>query len=143
MAKKPALDGTTQLDLHEMIRLVRGVCYMAGAASLIDDSRVGLARSGVIRAVQRHDTPVIFGWLIEMLSYQGVSDSIAHGYMEQHGRVHWHDIAEALSHLPSCGKLRCYWAFEGAATARVPACAPARSTSRNAPCRGTICATGG
>src|SRR5436305_7823859 len=33
--------------------------------------------------------------------------------MEQHGRVHWHDLAAALSHLPSCRKLSCYWAFEG------------------------------
>jgi len=79
---------------------------------LIDDSRVGLARHGVIAAVQRHDTPVIFDWLIDAVSYQGVSDSIAYGYMEQHGRVRWHDIAAGLAQQPSCPKLRCYWVFE-------------------------------
>jgi hypothetical protein len=100
-------------SLGRAIHLVRDICRLAGSRSFVDDSRVGLARSGVIRAVQRHDTPVLFDWLIEMLSYQGVSDSVAHGYMEQHGRVHWHEIAEALSHLPSCRKLSCYWAFEG------------------------------
>ena len=47
------------------------------------------------------------------LSYQGVSDSIAYGYMERHGRVRWHDIANALADQPSCPKLTCYWAFEG------------------------------
>jgi hypothetical protein len=93
--------------------LVRHICQLAGARSLIDDSRVVLGRHGVIAAVRRHDTPVIFDWLVEMLSYQGVSDSIAYGYMERHGRARWHDIAEALAGTPSCPKLRCYWAFEG------------------------------
>ncbi|MGC2412967.1 MAG: hypothetical protein WA459_09780 [Stellaceae bacterium] len=56
---------------------------------------------------------MIFDWLFDAVSYQGVSDSIAWGYMEQHGRVRWHDISGALAELPSCPKLRCYWAFEG------------------------------
>jgi hypothetical protein len=75
----------------------------------------GLPRAlkGVIAAVQRHDTPVIFDWLIDALSYQGVSDSIAWGYMERHGRVRWYDIATALAREPSCPKLTCYWTFEG------------------------------
>jgi hypothetical protein len=67
----------------------------------------------VIAAVQRHNTPGIFDWLVDALSYQGVSDSIAYGYMEQHGRVRWHDISAALVEAPNCSKLRCYWAFEG------------------------------
>jgi len=66
----------------------------------------------VIAAVQRHDTPAIFDWLVDALSYQGVSDSIAYDYMEQHGRVRWHDIANGLATEPSCSKLTCYWAFE-------------------------------
>jgi hypothetical protein len=95
------------------VRLVRRICKIAGAPDFIDDSRVGLAQHGVIAAVQRHDTPAIFDWLIDALSYQGVSDSIAWGYMEQHGRVRWHDIAGVLSDRPTCPKLTCYWAFEG------------------------------
>jgi hypothetical protein len=67
----------------------------------------------VIAAVRRHDTPVIFDWLLDTVSYQGVSDSIAYGYMERHGRVRWHDIAGALAESPSCPKLSCYWGFEG------------------------------
>ena len=100
-------------NLRRSVRLVRRICEVAGAPSIIDDARVGLARHGVIAAVQRHDTPAIFAWLIDALSYQGVSDSIAYGYMEQHGRVRWADIADALSKRPSCAKLRGYWAFEG------------------------------
>src|SRR5438105_785012 len=56
--------------------------------------------------------PAIFDWLIDALSYQGVSDSIAYSYMEQHGRARWRNIAGALGGSPSCPKLRCYWAFE-------------------------------
>jgi hypothetical protein len=93
-------------------RLIRSICQLAGARDLIDDSRVMLARVGVIAAVQRCDNAAIFDWLFEMLSYQGVSDSVAHGYMEQHGRARWHDIAASLTVAPSCLKLRCYWTFE-------------------------------
>lgn len=93
--------------------MVRRICEIAGSPSLIDEARVRLARRGVIAAVCRHDTPVIFDWLIEVLSYQGISDSIAFSYMEQHGRVRWHDIAVALADEPSCPRLRCYWGFEG------------------------------
>jgi hypothetical protein len=94
------------------IRLLRRICRIAGAQGLIDDARVGLARHGVIAAVQRHDTPAVFNWLIDTLSYQGVSDSIAYSYMEQHGRVRWHFIAGALRDKPSCPKLKGYWTFE-------------------------------
>ena len=91
---------------------MRRICEVAGARSIVDDSRVGLVHHGVITAVQRHNTPAIFDWLIDALSYQGVSDSIAYSYMEQHGRVRWGDIAGALSNRPSCTKLGCYWLFE-------------------------------
>src|SRR5258707_14877233 len=91
--------------------LIRVICLSAGAASILDDSRVGLARQGVITAVQRHDTAAIFDWLIDALSYQGVADNIAYACMEQHGRVRWRDIAAALAGAPSCPSLRCCWSF--------------------------------
>jgi hypothetical protein len=104
--------GATRSSLDQGARLVRHICQNAGARSLIDDARVGLGRHGVIAAVQRHDTPAIFNWLIDALSYQGVSDSIAYGYMERHGRIRWQDIAAALPDQPSCRKLKGYWLFE-------------------------------
>src|SRR5947207_15990325 len=104
--------GPARSSLDQGAPLIRLICQIAGARSLIDDARVGLARPGVIAAVQRHDTPAIFNWLIDALSYQGVSDSIAYGYMEQHGRIRWAHIADALTKPPSCTKLRGYWAFD-------------------------------
>src|SRR5205085_782859 len=71
--------GPARSSLDQGAPLIRLICQIAGARSLIDDARVGLARPGVIAAVQRHDTPAIFNWLIDALSYQGVSDSIADG----------------------------------------------------------------
>jgi len=104
--------GPARSSLDQGAPLIRLICQIAGARSLIDDARVGLARPGVIAAVQRHDTPAIFNWLIDALSYQGVSDSIAYGYMEQHGRIRWQDIAATLADQPSCPKLKGYWLFE-------------------------------
>ena len=60
---------------------------------------------GISRAVRDHDTPVLFDWLVEALSFQGISDAVAAGYMDQHGNVRWADIAEALSRNPTCPKL--------------------------------------
>lgn len=87
---------TTPTSIQQAIRLLGSVCQVAGARSVIDDARVGLARHRVIAAVQRHDTAAIFDWLIDALSYQGVSDNIAYGYMEQHGRIRWQHIDAAV-----------------------------------------------
>jgi hypothetical protein len=56
---------------------------------------------------------VIYDWLFDALSYQGVSDRIAYGYMEQHGRLRWRDIALSFAEPPSCPKLGGYWTFDG------------------------------
>src|SRR5256885_928862 len=94
---------TTELSgFRRAVRFVRRICQIAAAPNLIDDCRVDLARRGVIVAIQRRDTPLIFDWLMDLLSYQGISDSIAFDYMVRHGRVRWHEIAEALGNAPSC-----------------------------------------
>src|SRR5437763_3647916 len=112
MARYPPISTATPSSVSRSALLVRRICQLAGATSLIEDGRVGLARYGMIAAVRRHDTPAIFDWLLDAVSYQGVSDSIAYGYMERHGRVRWHDIAKPLGTAPSCPKLTCYWSFE-------------------------------
>ena len=45
------------------------------------------------------------------MSFQGISDAVASGYIAQHGNVRWAEIAEALSRSPSCPKLGGYWRF--------------------------------
>jgi hypothetical protein len=48
-----------------------------------------------------------------MLSYQGISDRVAHDYMEQHGCGTGREIERDLASRPSCPKLQSYWQFHG------------------------------
>jgi hypothetical protein len=100
-------------NLAYAVRFVHATCCLAGPASFLDDIRADLRRRGMVRAVQDHDTPALFDWLIELLSFQGISDAVAAGYIAQHGTARWADIAERLSRQPPCPKLAGYWAFNG------------------------------
>jgi hypothetical protein len=100
--------GSSNPNLAYALKIVHATCCLAGSASYLDDIRADL---GISRAIRNHDTPVLFDWLVEALSFQGISDAVALGYMDQHGSVRWADIAEALSRSPSCPKLGGYWRF--------------------------------
>jgi hypothetical protein len=101
----------TNVNLTYAIDLVHATCCLAGSASYLDDVGAELRGRGVIRAIRDRDTPALFDWLIEASSFQGISDTVASGYMAQHGSVRWSEIAEALSRQPSCPKLGGYWRF--------------------------------
>jgi hypothetical protein len=106
-------DTRINVNVAYAARLVHATCCLAGPASYLDDVRADLRRRGIIRAIRDHDTFALFDWLIEALSFQGISDSVASRYMAQHGTVRWSDIGEALSLRPSCPKLGGYWRFNG------------------------------
>ncbi len=93
------------------VKIVHSICCLAGSPSYIDDIRDDLGNRGIIRAIRRHDTPALFDWLIQDLSFQGISDAVALGYIAEHGSLRWSDIADALSARPSCPKLGGYWRF--------------------------------
>jgi hypothetical protein len=99
--------------LDHAVRVVHGVCCVAGSASLIDVLRAELRAEGVLAAIRRHDTGTLFDWLIAAVSYQGISDRVASGYMERHGRARWRDIEAKLGHATTCPKLNSYWHFHG------------------------------
>ena len=103
----------TNANLAYAVKLVHATCCLAGSAWYVVVFRAYLRSRGIIRAIRDHDTPALFDWLIEILSFQGISDSVASGYMAQHGTVRWSDINEALSRTPSCPKLGGYWQFYG------------------------------
>jgi hypothetical protein len=98
-------------NLTYAVKFVHATCCLAGSPSYVDDIRAELRDCGVVRAVKDHDTAALFEWLVEALSYQGISDAIASEYMAQHGTARWSDIADALSRKPSCPKLGGYWRF--------------------------------
>jgi len=101
----------TNADLRYAVQLVHATCCLAGSASYLDSVRADLRDCGIVRAIKDHDTPALFDWLVERLSFQGISDSVAYGYMAEHGSVRWADIADGLARTPSCPKLGGYWAF--------------------------------
>jgi hypothetical protein len=74
-------------NLAYAIRIVHSTCCLAGSAAYLAELRADLREHGVIRAVRDHDTPALFDWLMEILSFQGISDAVALGYIAQHGSV--------------------------------------------------------
>jgi hypothetical protein len=99
--------------LDHAVRVVHGVCCLAGSASLIDDLRAELRTEDVPSAIRRHDSATLFDWLTAALSYQGISDRVASDYMERHGRARWRDIDAKLSRGATCPKLQSYWHYYG------------------------------
>jgi hypothetical protein len=75
--------------------------------------RSDLRRSGIAAAIRSHDTPALFSWLVSTLSFQGISDGVAEGFMRDHGEVSWTDLRRALRPKAKCELLDSYWQFEG------------------------------
>src|ERR1035437_9646101 len=99
----------TDAAMIHALRLVRGVCQLAGPFALIDDAQASLQRQGVVAAVNQHDSATLFDWLMNELSYQGISDRIAEQYLDQHGNITWADVELVLMNKQSCPKLGGYW----------------------------------
>jgi hypothetical protein len=88
--------------------VIRSVCWLAGSPRLLDDQIKG---SKLRTAIARSDTPALFDWLMEVCSYQGISDQAAESYMTKHGNVTWAAIQHSLAHEPRCSKLNSFWQF--------------------------------
>src|SRR5277367_6120072 len=63
-------------------RLVKRICRVAGDHRLIDHVIRNLARRGVRAAVRQRDTAVLYDWLLETVSHQGISDHVAWGFSD-------------------------------------------------------------
>jgi len=92
---------------------VQRVCDIAGESTWVDDLRHDAIAGGLVAAVETHDTPAIFDWLMWELSFQGISDAVAEGYMNRHGNVTSAEIEHSLATGPECDKLQGYWGFTG------------------------------
>src|SRR5829696_870236 len=86
-------------------------CSLAVDPSYFTGLNHRLAKRGIVAAVQAHDNPALFGWLVEILSLQGISDAAAFTFMDQHGRARWEDVARGLQNQPTCPKLTSHWHF--------------------------------
>ena len=109
----PKIANPPAAAIDHAVRIIHAICGLAGSPTLIDDIRADLAADKVAAAIRRHDSAALFDWLMAALSYQGISDQVAHDYMEKHGRAAWHDIDQKLGRGVSCPKLKSYWHFHG------------------------------
>src|SRR5829696_462241 len=103
-------------NLHPLLPMpavspLASICQIAAEPSYFTGLHHRLAKRGIVAAVQAHDTPALFGWLVEVLSLQGISDAAAFTFMDQHGRASWDDVARGLQTQPSCPKLTSHWHF--------------------------------
>ncbi len=111
---RPRLDPQPhRVDFDYAVALIDRVASIAGATTFIDDIRADLHDEGVPAAITAHHTPTLFDWLLTALSYQGISDQVAHGYIEAHGKASWQGIEAGLQHPITCPKLASYWQFHG------------------------------
>ena len=53
-----------------------------------DHTGADLRPSWIGAGQHSHDTPSLFDWLVHVLSFQGIADAIAAGFIEQHGIIH-------------------------------------------------------
>jgi hypothetical protein len=97
--------------INHAVRLIHAICGLAGSPTLIDEVRADLRADKVRAAIRNRDTGPVFDWLMAALSYQGISDQVAFGYMERHGRVRWRQIKQGVDRGASCPKLKSYWHF--------------------------------
>jgi hypothetical protein len=97
--------------INHAVTLVHRVCCLAGNATLIDDLQGGAAGTDLRSIIREHNNAALFDWLVDAVSYQGISDQAAYSYMEKHGRLTWKAIEADIASQPSCPKLRSYWQF--------------------------------
>jgi hypothetical protein len=63
----------------ELMGRVTRPALMVAPTSFLSDIRAGTAASGLQRCVALSDTPAIFDFLMDLLPFQGVADTIAAG----------------------------------------------------------------
>src|SRR4051812_25954878 len=91
----------TRPDTADAVELVRRICSLAGSRALTAGTN-GRRVEQVRDAIQQRDTPFLYEHLVESLSFQGVSDSVAFTYMARHGRVRWRDVEQRTNGTTVC-----------------------------------------
>jgi hypothetical protein len=107
----PKIQNGQNSAINHAVRLIHAVCGLAGSPNLIEEIRAELRAEKIRAAIRNRDTGPVFDWLMSAVSYQGISDQVAYGYMEKHGRATWRQIKQGLDRGASCPKLRSYWHF--------------------------------
>jgi hypothetical protein len=97
-------------NLEYATEIIRRICCLAGSADLVREIRATAEGRRLRAAIIAHDTPTLYNWLTQALSYQGISDRVADSYMEKHGTVTWRDVDDVIGNI-GCRKLQSFWRF--------------------------------
>jgi hypothetical protein len=100
-------------DLNFVIERVRRTFHRGVDSMFLRDIEAAHRRWRLAGAIRRHDSELIFKWLVASLSYQGISDRVAEQFMAEHGHVEWSDVGRVVRRPLACHKLQSYWHFEG------------------------------
>lgn len=93
--------------------LLTAVCQLAGSISFLAEIDDEFRAAGLDEAIAKHSTAPIFDWLINVLSFQGISDRVARDYAAKHGRATWAQLDQSFKDPAKCPKLRSYWQYSG------------------------------
>ena len=99
--------------MQRAVSLIQRVCDIAAPRNYLAETGEYLVNVGIVVAVATHDTPALYRWLMETISYQGIANRVASDYHNRHGGVHWADVAKGLGRPDPCIKLATYWTFHG------------------------------
>lgn len=94
------------------VRIIGAIYKLARSDKLLDAKASDPTRSMLRDALRSHDTELIFDWLGQTFSLQGISDRVAISYMERNGSPTWMSISADIERGPSCPKLSSFWHYD-------------------------------
>ena len=100
-------------SIDDAVAMAEAICRLETNLTALRRYERGVRSSRLRQAIIAHDTAVLYGWLMEVLSLQGISDARALDYIEAHGNAEWNEIAESLQERPNgCPKLAGFEAYK-------------------------------
>jgi hypothetical protein len=113
MAAKRSRDPTINAkNVDYAVNFVEMVAWLAGQPDYLNDLREAIRDLDLFRHSRAARTAKLFDWLAAAMSYQGISDAVAHSYMTSHGQPRWREIAAGVG-AGKCPLLQTYWHFHG------------------------------
>lgn len=110
---------TNGSDMARALQIIDRLCYVAGSTDLVGDLQADCSR--IRRILDRRNNRALFDWLVETLSYQGVSDRLAYDYMQRNGRLTWDGVSKGVRKRHACPKLNNYWHFNSCGYSKLTA----------------------
>lgn len=105
--------------------------------------RYEASEAGVVAAIDAYDAPAIFNWLMNLFSYQGISDEVAGDFMRRQGNFTGGTVDRTSKGNCLCPKLTGYWTFSRCQYQNSHSLAVSPIIFRPVPYPAIICATVG